>query len=315
MKIAVDVNGGDKAPEAVFEGSAKFMSVHPECGLVICADKETAANLPSKFRDFRNQLEISEHSIVMNETPAVSKKDKPDNTISSSIRAVSEKRADCAFSCGNSGAVILNSVDILGLKNKNYSPALLSFVPMFERPPLALFDVGALGNSNFSADEYFFHLADAYNIYRYFFGIKKPSVQLLNIGSEPWKGTPEHKKLFKMLEESEYGFSGNLEGDGILSTDANILITGGFTGNIVLKLLESFNSVCKTFGNFIDCQSGNNLLNFYSGDFSYESVGAAILLGINGRICIGHGKSSPEAVYSGLETCLNYCKFNYTGDV
>ncbi len=308
MKIAVDVNGGDKAPEAILEGAVKFMSVHPECGLILCADKQTKANLPSKFQDYRNIFEFSEHSIGMNETPAVSKKDKPDNTISSCIKAVRENRADCAYSCGNSGAGILNSADILGLKDRNFSPALLSFIPMFEREPLALFDVGALGNRNFSADEYFFHIDETYRVYKNLFGIEKPSVKLLNIGSESWKGTPEHKKLYKMLEDSPYGFSGNLEGDGLLKTDANIVITGGFTGNIVLKLLESFNGIFKDFRNFKDCQCDNNLLNFYSENFSYESVGAAVLLGVNGRICIGHGKSSPEAVFSGLELCLKYSK-------
>lgn len=308
MNIAVDVNGGDKAPDVIMEGALKFISVHPECGLILCTDRQTSIDLTSKYPEYKNKFDISEHSIGMNETPAVSKKDKPDNTISGAVRAVKENRADCAFSCGNSGAIILNSADILGLNDKNYSPALLSFIPMFNRAPLAIFDVGALGNRNFVAEEYFFHMSEVEIIYSKLFGINKPSVKLLNIGIESWKGTPEHKKLYKMLEESKYGFTGNLEGDGLLNTDANIIITGGFTGNIILKLLESFNELSRNFRNLKDCHAENNLLNFYSEEFSYESVGAALLLGVNGKIAIGHGKSTSEAVFSGLELCLKYCK-------
>jgi glycerol-3-phosphate acyltransferase PlsX len=308
MKIAVDVNGGDRAPGEIIEGALNFAAENPDCGIVMCADRKTADSLPAKFTNPNIDIEIFEHSVGMKDTPAASKKDIPDNTIAGAVRAVKEGRADCAFSCGNSGAVILNSADLLGLKMKNFGPALMSFIPLYGRDPLGVFDVGALGNSNFEADVYFFHLSEAIKIYQNLYSSPEPSVKILNIGNETWKGTREHVKLYKMLEDSGCNFGGNIEGDELLTTEANIIITGGFTGNVTLKLLESFGDICRSFADNQYCQSKNNLLNFYSGDFSYESVGAAILLGVNGRVAIGHGKSTAKAVSSGLKLCLRYSK-------
>ena len=308
MKLAVDVNGGDGSPDQIIGGAFDFISSHPECELIFCADKDTAAGISSYVTNPRIQIQISEHSIAMNDTPAVAKKDKPDNTIAGAVRAVKEGRADCAFSCGNSGAVILNSIDILGMKNDITAPALMSFFPKFERKPAAVFDVGALGNRVFDAELYYKLIPEAVNIYNILFGSENPSVSILNIGTENWKGTLEHKKLYKMLEVSIYNFKGNIEGDGLLFSGSDIIITDGFTGNTVLKLLESFNDILKKFAHIKDCHKENNLLNFLTGDFSYENVGAAFLLGVNGRIAVGHGKSSSEAVSSGLELCLKYCK-------
>ena len=308
MRLAVDVNGGDRSPDQIIGGALDFISSHPECELIFCADKETAAKISSSIKNLGIQIQISEHSVAMNDTPAAARKDKPDNTIAGAVHAVKEGRADCAFSCGNSGAIILNAIDILGMKNEIPAPALMSLVPMFERKPVAVFDVGALGNRVFEAELYFKHIPEAVNIYKNLFGSEDPSISLLNMGTEPWKGTLGHKELYKMLEESNHKFKGNIEGDGLLSSNAEIIITDGFTGNAVLKLLESFNEICKKFAYIKDCHKENNLLNFMTGDFSYENVGAAFLLGVNGRIAVGHGKSSSEAVSSGLELCLKYCK-------
>jgi glycerol-3-phosphate acyltransferase PlsX len=308
MRLAVDVNGGDRSPDQIIGGALDFISSHPECELIFCADKETAANISPSIKNPAIQIQISEHSIAMSDTPAAAKKDKPDNTIAGAVRAIKEGRADCAFSCGNSGAVILNAIDILGMKNEIPAPALMSFVPMFQRKPAAVFDVGALGNRVFEAELYYNLIPEAVNIYKILFCSEDPSVSILNIGTEHWKGTLEHKKLYKMLEEGSYNFKGNIEGDGLLSSNAEIIITDGFTGNAVLKLLESFNEICKNFAYIKDCHKENNLLNFITGDFSYENVGAAFLLGVNGRIAVGHGKSSSAAVSSGLELCLKYCK-------
>ena len=308
MKIAIDIMGGENAPEEIIRGVVRFNELYPETGLVICTsvaghEKQLGNNLKGDI-----SVEMYEHTVSLEEIPYVSKKDKPDNTINGAIKAVKEKRADCAFSCGNSGAVILNSSDILGLKTESTGPALMSFIPMYNRKPLALFDVGAKGNYNFEAGKYFTHLKEASEIYSKIYGAGPPEVKLLNIGSESWKGTAEHKNLYRMLSESEYNFTGNIEGDSLLITSADIVICDGFTGNIVLKLIESFNDALKNIFNNKDCESGDNFLNFLVSDLSYEKTGAALLLGLNGKVALGHGKSTAKAVTAGLELCSVYCK-------
>ncbi|MBN2858196.1 MAG: hypothetical protein JXN63_07325 [Candidatus Delongbacteria bacterium] len=306
MKIAIDIMGGETAPDSVIEGITEFNRLHPETELILCT------SLPNHRTELKELLknnitvEFSEHAVTLEESPYISKKDKPDNTIAVCIKAVEQKKADCAFSCGNSGAVILNSTEILGLKTENIPPALMSFIPMYERKPLALFDVGAMGNYNFAADKYFAHLKEAADVYSKIFGSKDPEIKLLNIGTESWKGTTEHKTLYRMLDESEYNFSGNIEGDGLLFTDADIIICDGLSGNIALKLIESFNDALKNIYNNKDCEITDNFLNFLVNDLSYEKVGAAFLLGLNGKVALGHGKSGAGAVKAGLEMCLKY---------
>lgn len=308
MKIAIDIMGGENAPEAIIEGITLFNKIHPSTELILCTSQTAHGTELSRLFKNNISIDIFEHAVTLEEIPYISKKDKPDNTINGAIKAVKDNRADCAFSCGNSGAVILNSTDLLGLKNENTEPALISFIPSYKRKPLALFDVGAMGNYNFEAGKYFTHLKEAEEIYSKIFGIDHPEIKLLNIGSESWKGTPEHKNLYHMLSESEYNFTGNIEGDNLLFSDANLVICDGLTGNITLKLIESFNDALKNIYHNKDCEIKDNFLNFLINDLSYERIGAAFLLGLNGKVALGHGKSTAKAVAAGLEMCLKYCE-------
>lgn len=308
MKIAIDIMGGENAPGEIIEGVAQFNKIHPETGLILCTSHPEHKSILPKLLNGNISVEVFEYAVTLEDIPYISKKDKPDNTINGAINAVKEKRADCAFSCGNSGAVILNSSDIFGLRTENTGPALMSFIPMYNRNPLALFDVGAKGNYNFEAVKYFTHLREAVEVYSRIFDTDNPEVRLLNIGTESWKGTTEHKILYRMLSESEYNFTGNIEGDSLLSTGADIVVCDGLTGNIALKLIESFNEALKNIYNNKDCEIKDNFLNFLVGDLSYEKVGAALLLGLNGKVALGHGKSTAKAVTAGLETCLKYCE-------
>ncbi|HAQ61842.1 TPA: hypothetical protein DCR49_07590 [Candidatus Delongbacteria bacterium] len=307
MKIAIDLNGGDRAPEEILKGCLEFLKNHPREKLILCTTK----NEPDNLFDLNHPqitVEYFTHAVGMKETPAKSKKEKPDNTIEGTLRLVKNRKADCAFSCGNSGAIILNSVDVLGLKDPNTHPSLISFIPLYNRPPLAVFDVGALGNYVFNAELYFAVLHETVDIYTKLYGVKEPEIKLLNIGTESWKGTAEHKNIYRMMSDSLYNFTGNIEGDELLFTDASVIVTDGLTGNIVLKLLESFNVLLQNFRNFKDCKFDNNYLNFLIEDFNYETIGGAPLTGVNGKVVIGHGKSSSKAVRSALELCVKYAE-------
>ncbi|HQO09287.1 MAG TPA: hypothetical protein PLK90_07900 [Clostridiales bacterium] len=304
MKIAVDLNGGDKAPGEILKGCFEFSELHPEHRLILCSDKET--ELPALPDNIT--AEYFSYSIGMKESPVQSLKDKPDNTIAGTLKLVLTDKADCTFSCGNSGAVILNAIDVFGLKDPKINPSLISFIPMYNRKPLAFFDVGALGNFHFNADLYLEILKDVKALYTIVCGVEDPSVGLLNIGSEPWKGTSEHRKLYQTLSSGNFNFKGNIEGDSLLKTECGIVITGGFTGNVVLKLLESFGDILNEFQKYKCCNSENNYINFLMENFNYETIGGAPLIGVNGKVVIGHGKSTAKAVVSGLDLCVKYAE-------
>jgi len=308
MKTAVDIMGGDGSPENVIEGCIKFSRVFPEDKLVLCCTPEIerqdifahlSNNKNITFKYFSDVINMDEH-------PAIVKKDKTNSTLAGAVSLVRDKKADCSFSCGNSGAVILSSMSILGQTDAEMPPFLISFIPAYGKDPVALTDAGATGNSFFSSEVFFKIAESTCSFYKKMFGKNDPSVRMLNIGSEPWKGTGEHKKIYKMLSESGMNFKGNIEGDKILSADTDIVLTDGFTGNTVLKLLESFYDILSKFKNIKDCNIENNYLNFLLDEFRYDAIGGAPLLGVNGKVVLGHGKSNPEAVYSGLKLCREY---------
>ena len=302
MKIAVDLNGGDNAPGEILAGCLNFSQLHLEHRLILCAVKGTALPiLPDNVT-----AEFYTYSIGMKETPTQSLKDKPDNTIAGALKLVLTDKAACAFSCGNSGAVILNAIDVFGIKNPKINPYLVSFIPLYNREPLALFDVGALGNFHFNAELYLEILHDVLVLYKAVYDVENPSVGMLNIGSEGWKGTSEHRKMYQLLSEGNFNFKGNIEGDELLKTECSIIITDGFTGNIVLKLLESFGDIMTEFNKIKYCNSDDKYINFLLENFNYETIGGAPLLGVNGKVVVGHGKSTAKAVVSALDLCVKY---------
>ena len=308
MKIALDINGGDHSPAEILKGAYNFITSHDDVKLILVTSQDITSDYKYLTDHPRVSTKFFPDSISMSDTPQTAKKNKPENTITGMLNYLAKGDADIAFSCGNSGALIMSAIETVGLKDNITCPALLSFIPIFNRRPLAVFDVGAMANHIFDAEHYFQHIDEAVNIYRILYRTEEPSIKLLNIGSEEWKGTQGHRKLYQMLKDSSYRFLGNIEGDRMLSSDADIIITGGFCGNVVLKVLESFNFYAKEIYNNIDCKTDNNLLHFLAEEFSYESVGAALLLGLRGKVAVGHGKSNARAVKAGLETCLKYCK-------
>jgi phosphate acyltransferase len=306
MRIAVDLSGGDKAPGEILKGVLEFAVNHSEHSIILCAVNSDIHLLSGISFPPNITVKYFSDKIEMSDSPVQAKKEKPENTITGMLDLAKGKDADCAFSCGNTGAVILNSMDIFGQKDPKVPPSLVSLIPRYKDNPSAIFDSGALGNHPFNADTYFSILPEVIDIYRNLYGKNEPSIAILNIGSEAWKGTVEHKKIYQSLSASDYNFLGNIEGDGLINAGADIIISGGFTGNVALKLLESVSGLLSNFKKFIGCKFEDNYLNFLTEDLRYEKIGGAMLTGVNGKVMIGHGKSSSEAVYSALELCAKW---------
>lgn len=309
MKIAVNLMGGDNSPGEIIKGCSKFINEIPSDELILYGT-ESVTEIPEfNILSSYDRVEFikRDSAVRMDENPLVIKNEKSESCVTGIMRAVADGKADCAFSCGNSGATILSAITNIGMKPEISNVSLMSFIPVYRKDaPTGIIDVGALGNRPFEADTYFELAKLASDFYSSFFGNQSPSISILNIGTESWKGSKEHRKLFTLLKESDLNFYGNIEGDELLKGSSDIIICGGFTGNVILKLLESFYDICSEQKNKIDCDKENNFLNFIIEEFSYESIGGAPLLGIDGKVVLGHGKSTGEAVSSGLNFCREY---------
>jgi glycerol-3-phosphate acyltransferase PlsX len=141
--------------------------------------------------------------------------------------------------------------------------------------------------------------------YKLMFGMEMPSVALLNIGEEPSKGTAAVQEAYKLISDSSLNFIGNVEGRDIFSGKADVMVCDGFIGNIILKFAESFLGFFKsTLKNYSDKKSFNKLkvgltvptLRDVFKEFDYQEYGGVPLLGVNGTVIIGHGKSTPKAI-------------------
>lgn len=312
MKIAIDLMGGDNAPKEIILGCKKYLEKFPDDTLIMIGteDIKKDPDILNILYNSSSELLITKTFVEMNDSPLVIKREKINSTIVKSMEVLKSEEVDCTFSCGNSGAVILSAIDIIGLKDEFSNASLLSFIPIYKRNPVAIIDVGAMGNRQFNSDTYLEVTKLAYNFYRLFYNNDNPVIKLLNIGNEPWKGTKEHKKLYTILQDSYKDFKGNIEGDEILEGNADIIITDGFTGNVILKLLESVHTLCTKELDKNNCKTPNNFIHFLIKEFDYESLGGAPLLGVNKKVVLGHGKSSSKAVFSALNFCRKYAQIN-----
>ena len=312
MKIAIDLMGGDNAPKEIILGCKKYIEEFPDDTLVMVGteDIKRDPDILNILQNSTSEFVITDTFVDMNDSPLMIKKEKINSTIVKSMEILRSKEVDCTFTCGNSGAAILSAMDIIGLKDKYSNASLLSFIPIYKRNPVVIIDVGAMGNRQFNSETYLEITKLAYDFYRSFYNNYDPVIKLLNIGIEPWKGTKEHKKLYTLLKDGYKNFKGNIEGDEILKGNADIVITDGFTGNVILKLLESVHELCTKELDKNNCKTANNFIHFLIEEFDYESLGGAPLLGVDGKVVLGHGKSSSKAVFSGLNFCRKYAQTN-----
>ncbi|MBN1969001.1 MAG: phosphate acyltransferase PlsX [Candidatus Delongbacteria bacterium] len=300
MKIVVDLMGGDNAPDFVIEGCEQFLSKIKDCSLELVGTKDAIERakvlLPQQLCNFHEVETV----ISMEDTPISISKRKQNSTISYALNLLKNDIGDAFFSAGNSGAVIFLSLSIIGQKTDSVSPALLTLIPKSNMSFQVLLDVGASGNKLVTKDYLVYLAKSGSKFYKQFFEKDNPKIALLNIGEEKSKGTSIHVETHEILSNSEMNFIGNIEGDKIYDSDADVLVVDGFTGNITLKLMESFYDIIMKRLEQFKISELVKKSSLYPKNLEYENIGGAYLLGINKNIIIGHGKSSSKAIYSGL---------------
>ncbi len=229
--IAVDAMGGDDAPKAVVEGALEAISEGLEVVLVGRPDEIAAAGGAS--------LDVIEASEVidMSEEPGRAVRTKKDSSISRAINAVRDGQASAAVSAGNTGAMAAAALLRLRRLPGVARPAIAAALPVPGTTPRVLLDSGAMADCNAAWLHQFARMGSVYARTR--FGVERPSIGLLSIGEEPEKGSALVKETHKLLvADPEINFFGNIEGRDLLDGPVDVIVTDGFTGNVVLKSLE-----------------------------------------------------------------------------
>ena len=280
--------GGDNSPDATLNGSylaSKELGKNET--IVLVGDEKLAKtwfksnNIDSSVFEFIHADEV----ISMNEHATKALRKKPNNSISVGFNALKNKEINVFSSAGNSGAMLVGSMFSIGPIKGVIRPSITSVLPKKNGGVGLILDVGV--NADCKPDVLFqFAILGslfAENVYN----IKKPKVGLLNIGEEKGKGNLLTQSTYRLLEDNDdINFVGNVEGRDLFNDKADVIVCDGFTGNVVLKLAESFYSLINQ----------KNIKDEYFDRFNYEIYGGTPVLGVDGNVLIGHGISNENAI-------------------
>lgn len=308
MKIIVDAMGGDYAPSVVIAGAVAAAKEYSEIEIVLIGDEIGINTLikKSKFSGTNISVYPAEEVIAMSESAASSVRKKKRSSIVLGLNLVKNAEGDAFVSAGNTGAVVCAATLGLGMLPGIERPGIALVTPTIKDISLII-DVGANIDPKPIQLLQYGIMAEAY--FRYILKRSNPTVGLLNIGEEEVKGTDFIRETHDLLQKSNLNFTGNIEAKDLFSGKCDIIICDGFVGNIALKVTESVAETMQVFlkryllSNFL----GKLGLVFLSPNFSrfkreldYAEYGGALLLGVNGVVIIGHGRSNAKAIKNAI---------------
>jgi glycerol-3-phosphate acyltransferase PlsX len=315
--IGIDAMGGDHGPAVVAEGLALALRAMPGGFRVTLVGDET--EIRAALRRTRIvegealQVVHATERIEMSEKAAAAARRKSDSSLGVLTQLHKEGRVDAIFSAGNTGAVVATALLGLGRLEGVSRPALAMFMPNPGGGTVVL-DVGANAECKPAWLVQFARMGAVYA--RYLLGRPEPRVGLLSIGEEDTKGNDLVLETLPLLRRSRHlRFVGNVEGRDIAKGTCDVIVTDGFTGNVVLKTAEG---VASMLGHMVKAEIRRGLLapvgallllpslRRVRAEVDWEEYGALPLLGVNGVCFVGHGASGPRAFRSAIRTLSRF---------
>ena len=316
MIIILDAMGGDNAPDAVIKGAVKAIKEVAENTEILLTGNEKIINDRVKELFGKDTIgEISPKIKIHNTTETIEMEDKPteaikrkkDSSMVVGFKLLKEGQGDVFISAGNSGALLTGATLLVGRIKGIDRPALAGILPSYHSQ-LLLIDSGA--NTNCKPIN-LLQFAQMSTIYlRNTFGIEKPAIGLLNIGTEETKGNELTRESYELLKEKseELGinFVGNVEGRDAFSGKIDAIVTDGFTGNIFLKAIEGIGKLVKkslteslkhnilSIIGAIPCMPA---INRFKKTMDYKEYGGALFLGVKKPVVKAHGSSDEYLFY------------------
>ena len=307
MRIAVDALGGDHAPGAIIAGAvaAARRLGHDQVFLVgdrPLVEPEIGSDPPSNL-----SVRDAGGAVGMHEEPATALRRHPDASVAVAAAMVRDGEADAFFSAGNTGATVAAALLRIGRLEGCRRPAIAAVFPFSS--PVLLLDAGATTMCK-PQDLLNFAILGSVFVQRYFEFKDEPRVGLINVGEEPGKGNDLAKEAHRLMNgASGLRFVGNVEGRDLGSGTADVLVTDGFTGNVVLKTAEGV--AREVLGLVRTALTGNLLSELAAGilrprlvgvrnRLDPENYGGSFLLGVRGSVVIGHGNSGARGVENAL---------------
>ncbi len=324
MRIVVDAMGGDRAPREVIDGAVRaardfgveIILVGKEDAITAELARHTVDGLPIRIVHASQVVEMHEHTMAV--------KEKKDNSMSVGMRLLKRGDADAFVTAGNTGGALAAALFTLGRIRGVDRPALCAVWPAAVAPAV-LIDIGANADAK---PEHLVHNALMGSLYaEHVLGIRHPRVGIISNGEEEDKGSMLVREAYQLLKNGPFNFVGNLEGRDIPKGKADVIVTDGFTGNIILKYTPSLLSfLAKFLGRQLAAGplAKIGLALMIPGAIlmlpglilllpnirqlrqrtDVRETGAALLVGVEGNVLIGHGNSDALAVRNAIRTAM-----------
>jgi phosphate acyltransferase len=317
MRIALDAMGGDHAPGPIVAGAVRAVAETPELTVVLVGDRagvEPAVAAAGGAIGDRLTLVHCTQQVTMEESPVEALRKKPDNSISRTWQLLAERQVDGIVSAGNTGAMVAGGLRLRRFLKGVRRPGIATVMPTL-KGPCVLIDVGA--NVAPKPSHLFAYGVMGSIFAKHILGRERPTIGLMNVGSEEAKGNELAKDTHALFNASRLKerFVGNIEGRDIHRGACDVVVTEGFVGNVVLKVCEGvFDFIMKMVVHemhkslSVERQVAHDTLMKLIHTHDYSAYGGAPLLGIDGICIICHGSSGERAIKNALGVAAQYAR-------
>jgi phosphate acyltransferase len=318
ITLAVDAMGGDHGPSVTIPASINALSKYDQLHIILVGDKELIQTelQKNKYTNTRLSIQHASEVVEMDESPQSALKNKKDSSMRVAINLIKEEKAQACVSAGNTGALMATARYVLKMLPGIDRPAIASSLPS-QKGTTYMLDLGA--NTDCTAENLLQFAVMGAMLVSSVTGNPKPSVGLLNIGSEDMKGTEVLRQAGELLRRSHLNFYGNVEGNDIFKGTTDVVVCDGFVGNVALKTAEG---IAQLMGRFLTQEFKRNwitksmafvsllVLNRFKKRLDPRRYNGASFLGLKGIVVKSHGGADSYSFFYAIRTAIEESKNN-----
>ena len=318
ITLAIDAMGGDHGPKVIIPASINALSKYDQLHIILVGDKELIQKelQKNKYTNTRLSIQHASEVVEMDESPQSALKNKKDSSMRVAINLIKEEKAQACVSAGNTGALMATARYVLKMLPGIDRPAIASSLPS-QKGTTYMLDLGA--NTDCTAEHLLQFAVMGAMLVSSVTGNPKPSVGLLNIGSEDIKGNEIVKEAGELLRRSHLNFYGNVEGNDIFKGTTDVVVCDGFVGNVALKTAEG---IAQLMGRFLTQEFKRNwitklmafvsllVLNRFKKRLDPRRYNGASFLGLKGIVVKSHGGADSYSFFFAIQTAIEESKNN-----
>ncbi len=322
MALVLDAMGSDQYPDPEIQAAIKFSNEYNEDVILVGNEDIVKPKLTAAGgNQSRVRLVHAPDILEMWDKPVENAKKKPLNSMAEGLKLLKSGEGQAFISAGNTGGVLFNAIRTLGRLKDVQRPALTALFPV-KGGHCVVLDIGANAECR---PEFLLQFAIMGSIYaQKTLRIEKPRVGLLSNGEEAGKGNQLIKDTYHLLESSGLNFIGNVEGKEVFGGQTDVVVTDGFTGNILLKSSEAVaklitetlkEELMASFQTKIGAMLAKPAFKAIKKLMDPGEIGAAPLLGVDGLVFVGHGRSDARAMMSALRVAHESVQIDLLGSL